>query len=108
MFVFSAVSSIVFGSNVKISDEKKKISSSYLDGGPMDSPWPMYCHDIHHTGRSPYSTSSNYGFEKWWFKTNNSVEGSAAIDKNNILYFGSFSGLYAVDLINRSYLSSSR
>ena len=32
---------------------------------PMDSPWPMYCHDVRHTGRSPYSTANNPGIEKW-------------------------------------------
>ena len=30
---------------------------------PMDSVWPMKCHDNKHTGRSPYSTANNNGFE---------------------------------------------
>ncbi len=62
----------------------------HLDG-PMDSPWPMYCHDVRHTGRSPYNTTSNPGFEKWWYKTiKGFVEGSAAIDKDGVIYFGSW------------------
>jgi hypothetical protein len=34
----------------------KAILSSQPSDGPMDSSWPMYCHDVKHTGRSPYST----------------------------------------------------
>ena len=33
-------------------------------GGLQDSPWPMFCHDVKHTGRSPYDTSMNNGGEK--------------------------------------------
>jgi outer membrane protein assembly factor BamB len=72
-------------------------------GDPMDSPWPMYCHDVRHTGRSPYSTAGNPGFEKWWIKCDFYVDGSAVIDNNDTLYFGDWLGnFYAVDLINRS------
>jgi len=58
--------------------------------GPMDSPWPMMCHDLHHTGRSPYSTASNPGTEKWRFKTDNWVSDTPVIDEDGIIYFGSF------------------
>jgi len=46
----------------------------------MDSPWPMYCHDTHHTGQSPYSTADNPGAEKWRFWTDSYMEDSAVID----------------------------
>ncbi len=59
-----------------------------LDGS-MDSPWPMYCHDIRHTGRSPYSTSDNAFYNKWWYKCDNYIEGSAVIDKDRVIYFAS-------------------
>jgi outer membrane protein assembly factor BamB len=62
------------------------ISSS--DGPPMDSPWPMYCHDVRHTGRSPYSTADNSFYNKWWFKCYDYIEGSGAIDKDGVIYFG--------------------
>jgi len=26
-----------------------------IESPPMDSAWPMYCHDVRHTGRSPYT-----------------------------------------------------
>jgi outer membrane protein assembly factor BamB len=51
--------------------------------------WQMYCHDARHTGRSPYNTASNPGFNKWWFKSTLHIEGSAAIDNKSIIYFGS-------------------
>ncbi|MBE3136283.1 MAG: PQQ-binding-like beta-propeller repeat protein [Thermoplasmata archaeon] len=74
---------------------KKQVIS---DSGPMNSSWPMYCHDTHHTGRSPYSTADNPpGIMKWSFRTNNySLYGSSAIDANGIIYLGSgdFFALY--------------
>jgi outer membrane protein assembly factor BamB len=80
-------------------NEKSPLSSN----GPMNSPWPMLSHDLHHTGQSPYSTTDNLGFEKWWFKAENylggSIESSAVIDNNGIIYFGSMGAdhhLYAL------------
>ena len=60
-----------------ISPSEEPILSS---DGPMDSPWPMYCHDIRHTGRSPYSTADNPGTEKWRFDPDHSVRGGPAIE----------------------------
>jgi len=36
-------------------------------GGPMDSPWPTFGHDNHHSSLSPYSTADNPYDEKWRF-----------------------------------------
>ena len=63
---------------------------------PMDSPWPMYCHDVRHTGRSPYSTAGNPGLEKWRFELSHEVNGGVAIDDDGTIYFGS-DGVYAVN-----------
>lgn len=68
---------------------------------PKDSPWPMYCHDIHHTARSPYSTENTTGMEKWRFKVDGAVDSSPIIDKNGTIYIGStrsLTGLYALNL----------
>ncbi|MDH7507233.1 MAG: PQQ-binding-like beta-propeller repeat protein [Candidatus Thermoplasmatota archaeon] len=62
---------------------------------PMDSPWPMYCHDAQHTGRSPYSTADNPGIEKWRLKTEGWADGDVVIDDEGTIYIGSTS-LYAV------------
>jgi outer membrane protein assembly factor BamB len=63
--------------------------------GPMDSPWPMYCHDVRHTGRSPYSTADNNGYEKWRIRTDGWADGSPVIDNDGIIYIGA-KKLYAV------------
>ncbi len=72
----------------KVSEVSEPIKQNQQFETPTDSPWPMYCHDARHTGRSPYSTSGNVGFDRWWFKCRNYVEGSAAIDKDGVIYFG--------------------
>jgi outer membrane protein assembly factor BamB len=56
--------------------------------GPMDSPWPMYCHDVRHTGRSPYRTVGNPGYEKWRFDVIETCLGSPVIDDTGIIYIG--------------------
>jgi len=63
--------------------------------GVMDSPWPMYCHDTRHTGRSPYSTADTTSTEKWKFKTKGWAGSSPVIDKDGTIYIGSWD-FYAV------------
>jgi outer membrane protein assembly factor BamB len=64
----------------------------------IDSPWPMKCHDLHHTGRSPYSTAHIDGLEKWRFKTDSWIEGGIVIGKDSTIYFGAFDNyLYALN-----------
>jgi outer membrane protein assembly factor BamB len=70
-------------------------ASQTIKDGPMDSPWPMYCHDTHHTGRSPYITTENLGNVKWTFKTQKpSFYGSTVIDSEGIIYTAAYN-LYA-------------
>ena len=57
--------------------------------GVMDSAWPMYCHDLRHTGQSPYSTSDNPGIERWRFSCDDFVEGGGVLDEEGNIYFGS-------------------
>jgi outer membrane protein assembly factor BamB len=78
-----------FTSDVSVSYEETTSPSNVL--GPMDSAWPMYCHDTHHTGRSPYSTADNPpGIMKWRFENDRigALYGSSVIDTNGIIYFG--------------------
>ena len=60
--------------------------SNTLSGPPMDSAWPMKCHDTHHTGRSPYSTADNPYDEIWSFKSEVPIDGGPVIDDNGIIY----------------------
>jgi len=52
-----------------------------------DSPWPMFHHDLSHTGLSPY-----YGPDtstvKWTFSTGDKIYGSIAIAEDGTIYFG--------------------
>jgi outer membrane protein assembly factor BamB len=66
------------------------------DSPPIDSPWPMYCHDVRHTSRSPYSTANTDGVEKWRIDTIAVCMGSPIIDDQGIIYVGSLYGLFAV------------
>ena len=64
--------------------EPSPITSS---GGPMDSPWPMFCHDVRHTGRSPYGINGKYLMEKWRFKlADYAAFSSPVIDENGTIY----------------------
>jgi outer membrane protein assembly factor BamB len=71
--------------------------STNISSGLMDSCWPMSCHDLHHTSRSPYSTADNPGGEKWRFQTEGRMESGMAIDNDGVIYFGELGvNLYAV------------
>jgi PQQ-like domain len=60
-----------------------------LNRGPRDSPWPMYSHDVHHTGLSPYSTANNPLIEKWRFPLSwSSFYTGFILDANGIIYGG--------------------
>ncbi len=74
------------------------LSMNASGGGSLaNSPWPMFRHDLNHTGRSPYDTSSNLGNQKWNFTTGDHVH-SSAIGSDGTLYFGSYDNkLYAVN-----------
>ncbi len=66
--------------------------SEILDNGRdglMDSAWPMYCHDVRHTGRSPYTTVNATGVVKWRIATNGPAYGGPTIDNNGTIYIGS-------------------
>ena len=94
---FSKIQPCKTNSNDDLSPEEKKKEEPPLitNDGLMNSPWPMYCHDVRHTGRSPYSTANSSGIEKWRFKLNGWGSGSPVIDDNGIIYIGS-SEFYAV------------
>jgi outer membrane protein assembly factor BamB len=63
-------------------------ASQTSDDGLMNSSWPMYCHDSHHSGRSPFNTSTDILDNiKWSFNTNDvSFYGSTIIGPEGIIY----------------------
>jgi len=96
LFIVSSITPIVFGYNEESSCSSDEENNLYEKptalSGPMDSPWPMKSHDIHHTGRSPYNTADNYGVEKWRFYPETWVEGGPIIDNDGTIYFGDYYG----------------
>src|SRR5574337_1081606 len=63
-------------------------SSTNLYAQIADSPWPMFRHDLRHTGKSP-SISVQKPSLKWSFQTNGPVTSSPAIGADGTIYFGS-------------------
>lgn len=74
---------------------KQKNMSPTETTGLMNSSWPMYCHDVRHTGQSQYSTINTTGVEKWRTKSGYYVEGCPVIDKNGVIYVGG-DGFFAI------------
>ena len=96
--VFSTVtpSTTNMYNNEPIPTLNKNTNNNIFSNGFAEGPWPMYCHDVRHSGRSPYSTVNNLGVEKWRFDTNNwECFGSPIIDKEDIIYVGA-SDMFAV------------
>jgi len=65
-------------------------SASIGSAAPLlsDSPWPMFHHDVSHTGKST-NFGTQVGKLKWSFVTNGPVTSSPAIDNYGTLYIGS-------------------
>jgi cysteine-rich repeat protein len=63
------------------------------------APWPMFRHDLRHTGRSPVDTSANPGTQKWAFATGGPVHySSPTIGADGTIYIGSYDyHLYAIN-----------
>jgi outer membrane protein assembly factor BamB len=95
LLIITSITPITFGIKIEIKDNLSKEPVEPSNSPPMDSAWPMYCHDTQHTGRSPYSTADNLGIEKWRFRTNGWAVSSPVIDNQGIIYIGA-SELYAV------------
>ncbi len=61
-----------------------------------NAPWPMFHHDLNHTGRSPYTGPGEVNV-KWSYSTGNWVESSPAVASDGTIYIGSDDGkLYAL------------
>ena len=61
------------------------------------TPWPMFHHDLQHTGRSPYLGPQSPTLA-WKFRTASDVNSSPAIGADGTIYFGSRDNyLYALN-----------
>ncbi len=73
--------------------KQKRMNIIESDGdrnASMNSVWPMLGHDGFHTCQSPFSTENNSGVEIWCVHgvETGAVWGSAIIDNDEIVYFG--------------------
>jgi len=81
---------MTIGYYVKLNRVKTEdVQSSVSNDGLMDSAWPMFCHDVRHTGRSPYGKDGDYYLEKWRLFIGDCLKSSPAIDENGTIYLGS-------------------
>lgn len=90
ILAIGVVALMIVGSGTAFSIPIKTVSliESKNDDGLQDSPWPMFSHDVRHTGRSPYDTSMNEGIERWKFEAEPIIS-SPAIAKDGTIYIGS-------------------
>ena len=87
-FVFLLLFSVLtigFDGNTSI----RNVIGVYEGRTLANTSWPMFKHDLNHTGLSPYNTSGNNGTLKWKFLTGGSVYSSPAIGVNGTIYVGS-------------------
>jgi outer membrane protein assembly factor BamB len=58
-------------------------------GGLQNSSWPMFHHDVRHSGRSPYGPVGNWPLIKWKFWMEGRTDSSPVLDENGTIYIGS-------------------
>ncbi len=72
--------------------------SGYVEVTINPIPWPMFRHNLNHTGQSPYDTSSNPGKLKWKFLTGAYIYSPPSIGSDGTIYVGSYDNrLYAIN-----------
>ena len=90
LYVISITTPLIFGNNVKITNEKEIQSTALQDDTQVDHIWPMEKNDAQRTGRSQYDTSHNKGGERWKYFIDIRLETTVVIDKDEMLYVGDF------------------
>jgi outer membrane protein assembly factor BamB len=79
-------------------DKLETPNEATITTSPMNSSWPMYCHDVYHTGQSQYSTVTNTGGLKWTFRTEMGIDSSPALGNDGTIYVGGCNGsLFAIN-----------
>ncbi len=69
---------------------------NYTNASLAATSWPMFRHDLQHTGRSPYSGPA-VPWPKWGYTTGNGVHSSPAMGSDGTIYVGSDDhNLYAI------------
>jgi len=61
---------------------------SSVSFGPINSSWPMKCHDLHHTGRSTKGTANISYNEIWRYEFDDSLDTDPAVGADGTIYVG--------------------
>ena len=76
---------------IDVETDKKTVQDelpSTVSFGPINSSWPMKCHDLHHTGRSSIGTVDIVYDEIWSYDFDKSMDTSPAIGSDGTIYVG--------------------
>jgi outer membrane protein assembly factor BamB len=76
------------GSSTSFQTTLIKSTQKESSGGLQNSSWPMFHHDIRHTGKNPFGASGNWYNIKWKFLMEGMTISSPAIDENGTIYIG--------------------
>jgi len=66
---------------------QKQIIDFNISISKQENPWPMFRHDLKHTGRTKYTGPTNPVIN-WTYQTNDSIISSAAIVSDGTIYVG--------------------
>jgi len=91
--IISIIFILLFGSTLGVAipspiGVQKNDVISYSSEGLQNSSWPMFQHDVQHTGRSPYAPNGNTPVVKWKFWMDGMMISSPSIDENGTIYIG--------------------
>jgi len=77
---------------------KSAANFAIIAGAPKSNdPWPMFRHDLQHTGRSPY-IGPTYPIEKWTYLVKDLILSSPTIGTDGTIYFSSMNNkIYALN-----------
>jgi hypothetical protein len=72
----------------KIIRSDMKLEAVSNNKEPLKSPWPMFSHDLRHTGRSPYNIYGDLPVVLWNYSIKGLIHSSPVIDEEGTIYIG--------------------
>jgi outer membrane protein assembly factor BamB len=84
--------------NIRLTISVLILLSIGYNSNAQTSAWPMFRHDLRHTGRTPYIGPSS-PVVKWTFQTNEPIKSSVSFGADGTIYFGSDYNLSVGDSI---------
>jgi len=92
LVIFTSFSGLSNQTKEMAVDTEEIVQSVQTSKSPINSSWPTFCHDNHHTSRSPYSTAHITDLEKWRRRGIvvgfGGVCGGPIVGDDGIIYYG--------------------